>query len=469
MRVKAGKSIFLLGFWTFLLLFLKESFPKAAYAGSCTASPACAEVLAYEAGSALAPAVAAPTAAGSAATVNVTTATGVTTTEAAAGVAVVGDMRLSGLAAYYIWKQDDNERAQKKAKEKYCTANPLEVNLCGARPGHYRAMVRDNSWTGPFDLGQSGCSHHFDFFSPYGYDIWQPFPGNSFVRCGYTADTLRSINIKNADGTFQREQIANSYGGYISITALQKDPTPWQDWPQAKRDAAVASLNNSDWLEAYAAMKLGGFLKRGSDSIQTGTIIEIPTTNGSLPKKLTGSYTPNESPSPGSLTLTPAQQKTLLERKNYEQYVRLYTPQQDDETGCIAAHLPIHLGSGQDEPGALYATQVSGSPVDYFVLSNSGHGIAYDGLTPNTRNVWEAKNGYYSFFFGYLPDVTDIHRAERLVEWDIDKNEGLIIASECGYNLTWAFSDWDVAKLAEERWTVFPPKPRIIDQVYLGN
>lgn len=132
MRVKTVKSIFLLGFWTFLLLFLKESFPKAAYASSCTVSLACAEVLAYEAGSALAPAVAAPTAAGSASTISVTTATGVTTTEAAAGVAVVGDMRLTGLAAYYVWDRFQNERAQNKAKEKYCQSQADNV-ACGGK------------------------------------------------------------------------------------------------------------------------------------------------------------------------------------------------------------------------------------------------------------------------------------------------------------------------------------------------
>lgn len=210
MHLKTGKSIFFLGFWTFLLLFLQESFPKAAYALSCATSPACAEVIAYEAGSV----VAAPTGTGfGASTLSATTASGVTTSSVQAVAEISVASRLGTVAIWHYWNQNQNERAQEKARQKYCTANPLEVSICGERFGVYRAMVRDNSWPAPFDSGESGCSHHFDFFAPYGYDIWQPFPGTTFVRCGYTSDTIRSINIKNADGTFQREQIANSYGG----------------------------------------------------------------------------------------------------------------------------------------------------------------------------------------------------------------------------------------------------------------
>jgi hypothetical protein len=134
-RLKTKKSLSrLVGIWSFLLLLIfKGIFPKPAYAflsslDACAANPECAAAI----GSEIAPAVAAPTAAGSGATtISATTATGSTTTfvKAAANVTVVGDMRLSGVAAYYIWNQGRNQQAQEKARVKYCTAYP-SANVC---------------------------------------------------------------------------------------------------------------------------------------------------------------------------------------------------------------------------------------------------------------------------------------------------------------------------------------------------
>ena len=79
---------------------------------ACAAQPECAAI-----SSEVAPAVTAPTAAGTGVTtISTTTATGTTTSFVqAAGATVVGDMRLSGLVGYYIWNQ-----AQNKAKEINC-------------------------------------------------------------------------------------------------------------------------------------------------------------------------------------------------------------------------------------------------------------------------------------------------------------------------------------------------------------
>lgn len=125
MRVKTQVNVFrILRIYIFLLVS-QVAFPNTAYAflsslDACAANPECASVLGAE----LAPSVAAPTAAGSASTISVTTATGASTTiEAASGVAVVGDMRLSGVAAFYIWNQAQNQQAQDLAQKKYCTAN----------------------------------------------------------------------------------------------------------------------------------------------------------------------------------------------------------------------------------------------------------------------------------------------------------------------------------------------------------
>lgn len=124
-RFKTGKAVSrFLGISTFLLLLLlKGAFPKAAYAflssvDTCAAQPQCAGAISSE----LAPIIAAPTAeAGGAIAITTTTATGASTSvDAVAGVTVVGDIRLSGLVAYYIWNQGQNGQAQNRAIERYC-------------------------------------------------------------------------------------------------------------------------------------------------------------------------------------------------------------------------------------------------------------------------------------------------------------------------------------------------------------
>lgn len=252
---------------------------------------------------------------------------------------------------------------------------------------------------------------------------------------------------------------------------------PWKAWPQEKRDAAVQLLNSSDWQSLISSMPLGDFLER-KDTVNS-PIIVIPgqqTDNPNTPederqpKKIPGSYTyPGDltAPSSGSPVLTPEQKTALREQPNFGRYARNAT--KDDNTGCIAAPVSGHLGTAQDAPAARYATQVSSSPDDYFVMTPNGVGTAFDGLTPNTRNVWEAKYGYYSFFFEYNPRITDAARSEQLIKWDGQKNTQIEVSSECGYNLTWAFSDLDVADLARDRWTNFPPKPLIIYNEYFGN
>lgn len=133
--LKTKKSISkLFVIWTLLLLFILEGvFPEPAYAfmsslDACAVQPECAEAIGLE----LSPTIAASTAEAAGTTaISTTTATGATTSsvEAVAGTTVVGDMRLSGVAAFYFWNRTQNEQAQNKAKEKYCAANP-SVDVC---------------------------------------------------------------------------------------------------------------------------------------------------------------------------------------------------------------------------------------------------------------------------------------------------------------------------------------------------
>jgi hypothetical protein len=135
-RLTTNKSLSrLVGIWTFILvLIFKGVFPKPAFAflsslDACAAQPECAAAISSE----VAPGVAAPTSAGAgASTISTTTAAGATTSsvEATTGATVVGDMRVPGLVAFYIWNRGQNEQAQKKAAKRYCVAYPTDY-VCG--------------------------------------------------------------------------------------------------------------------------------------------------------------------------------------------------------------------------------------------------------------------------------------------------------------------------------------------------
>lgn len=243
----------LLGIWTILLFFiLKGAFPKPAYAfvsslDACAAKPECAAAISSE----LAPAIAAPTAEGVSATIGATTATGATTTQVAAGVAVVGDMRLSGVVAYYIWKSAQNQQAQEKARQRYCTAYPQD-SVCGSlevftyyNPG--RTIGKKNV-IGPVSL-YIPVPDKFGTYGPY-----------SFFQA---KDGLGNV-------TAQMYKIQYDVYGWRFVVV---DKTPaWKDWSQEKRSIAVAALQASGWQGFITSMPEGGRLNPG-DKVNAPTIV----------------------------------------------------------------------------------------------------------------------------------------------------------------------------------------------------
>ncbi len=289
MRSKTKKSISrLLGIWTFLvLLIFKGAFPKPAFAflsslDACAAQPECATAIASE----VAPAVATPTASGVATTITSTTAAGATTaSEAAAGVTVVGDMRLSGIAAYYLWSRGVNGQAQERAKQRYCATYP------------------DDEVCVPFKGGQNPVE-----YIVYGVDGWffsHPVPWRTYGTVvgplqSYRFDRNVHYNttiIFNEDGSKQRllhtYDSQGNYQGYLNgttptmrVTRVERadgkpdtggnpPPLPWQQWPQEKRSTAVASLTASDWLGLINSMPVGGRLIPG-DQVNAPSGIIIP-------------------------------------------------------------------------------------------------------------------------------------------------------------------------------------------------
>lgn len=123
---------------------------------------------------------------------------------------------------------------------------------------------------------------------------------------------------------------------------------------------------------------------------------------------------------------------------------------QDEEVPCFSAPVP-RLGG--NPLANAYATKVTGTTLDYFVRTPQGLSINYDGLSPGTTNVWEAKRGYGWFHNPQKRSLTD----RKLGEWDAQKNRGLAVATSCNYVHLWAVSERSVATLMNARWGGIPP------------
>lgn len=273
MRLTINKSVpKSVRIWTFLLLLIFQGIlPKPAYAflsslDACAANPECIAVL----GSEVAPAVAAPTSAGAgASTISTTTAAGATTSsvQATAGATVVGDMRVPGLVAYYIWNQAQNEQAQNKAKEKYCAANP-NVDVCNTSA----RIVSNNPTTFQgdcfIDIYYQGRLIDTQGVYPNGVSNvrWESglneYGSSSYELIVYTANVTR----------IRTDWFAWNRSYTWSLRSTETIATPWKDWPQEKRNAAVQLLNNSDWQGLITSMPAGGILNPG-DKIHAPTIV----------------------------------------------------------------------------------------------------------------------------------------------------------------------------------------------------
>ncbi len=103
---------------------------------------------------------------------------------------------------------------------------------------------------------------------------------------------------------------------------------------------------------------------------------------------------------------------------------------------CLSAPFPLHLGYDPTNPTpSAYATQVSGSPHDFFVMLPDGRHKFFDGLTPGTRQLWEAKYGYR----GVAQNPEQFGNViSNILYQALDQ---VAISSGCRYGLTWAFSD----------------------------
>lgn len=263
MRLTINKSVSKsVGIWTFLLLFiLKGVFPEPAYAllsslDACAVQPECAAAIGLE----LSPTIAAPAAEAAGTTaISTTTATGATSSsvEAVAGTTVVGDMRLPGVAAFYIWNQGQNQQAQNKASVKYCTANRGD-RVCGDGIVVNVYSTNNYRWLS------------LPFVSSVSADDWSTYTDYRIIdqsQYYYPAYGRYYIDLLNKSGWHSLCNVDPT-----TLTETPINPIPWKDWPQEKRNAAVQLLNNSDWQGLISSMPAGGILNPG-DKINAPTIV----------------------------------------------------------------------------------------------------------------------------------------------------------------------------------------------------
>ncbi|GAA6615865.1 hypothetical protein NUACC26_016630 [Scytonema sp. NUACC26] len=253
-KIRKGLAEFL-KIWLFLSIFLlKESFPHAAYAvttlNKCAVDPVCVETIGVEIGAN----VAAPTSTGlGQATIAATsgstgTANAVVTSVGRVGV-IVGSVG-GGYAIWHYWSQANNKQAQNQAQEKYCQVNPTDSVCHGFHfegQGQYQDCYPDGL--------------HWEF-TGYGssYSYQTIFNGNPPHGANCDWDLIY------IDGQLFTAFKPNTW------TAQELQQTPWKDWPQSKRDAAVSLLEPSDWQNLVSSMPQGGLLDPG-DTLDANKIV----------------------------------------------------------------------------------------------------------------------------------------------------------------------------------------------------
>lgn len=370
----------------FLLLLLKGAFPlKAAYALStngCAMQPGCLAMLKAELGTTIAAPSAVP-----------------------AGVSLVARFGTAGIVL--LWEQPLTEYAQVMARERYCTANPNDSVCVPFKGGQCQGMryvihveYSYNHYQGT-SVARTGWD---DFFGPI-----EGIVDTNGTGSGYANLFLRGRSYQ--DQIYERFLIHAPYSdlNYCKIVSLKPlysnqidncgnpPPSPWKDWPQAKRKAAVDSLTNSDWQDFTDSMKDDGLRLQNEPINGPIIVIEGQETDDlntpedeRQPKKVNGPYpwnqgpnVPYKFPAPLDQQLTEKQKTRLKERLNKEKLTEddisngkfRNIPDDPNNRKCFYTELPTHLGNY--EPHTKYATQVTGSQSDLFMTGPDGTPYAY--------------------------------------------------------------------------------------------
>jgi RHS repeat-associated protein len=171
--------------------------------------------------------------------------------------------------------------------------------------------------------------------------------------------------------------------------------------------------------------------------------------------------------------LTPGQRSIMT--KSYPSYIPFLSTQtqQDNENkigifkkgdGCWSGNVPRRgeeAASLEEYPiGNAYATYVTRSRFDFFVMTPLAIASTFDGRVPGTNQLWETKYGS-DFFFNLNSRAQDSIFRSMLSRFDAERIPGLNASRNCGYSYTWAFSSSDLRNRVASVWNGVPPTVHI--------
>lgn len=319
----------------------------------------------------------------------------------------------------------------------------------------------------------------------YGNDLISQRRGS--LRSNYLVDGLGStVSLTDASGDVTDQYIYDAYGNLINEFGTTQNNYLFagEQWDSNVKEYYLR--------QRYYQPETGRFTRRDThegrqddplslhkylyghanpvvniDPSGLFTISELKITMREISRAATTSYilSLGGQSSIGSLLGLSAKQMTGLKQANFDRFIPFL---RRDQNGCFSTDIPRLGASNSVLNGVIeppdwyeYATQVAGTIMDFLVVTREGIPSSFDGRTPGTRNLWEAKKGYgQTFFFNWNTDrFPEEARAAKLAEWTVQKNKGVSVSGQCGYNYTWSFSDRSAYDLADDAWSVLPPKP----------
>ena len=267
-----------------LLAGLPKLFPPppaaAMSSARCALDPACAALLR----SGVTQVVAAPTTPVVSSTTIVTTGTGITLSDIAAPVTIVG----VGTAAWYYWNQAQNQKAQNLARQRFYQThcpNPANDPLCGSAIDISFISPNNSNRLLAYRLGQ-------------GYE-WVAYKIEDVL---YDAGDGKGLQNWGPGFWFQTPDGRWHLGPGMDVKTLVVTPVnapTWENWPEVARATAVGLLTPDDWAGLISAMPVGGTLYAGQ-TIRAPQIIipgadtddpNTPLIDERLPRVVTPSYT----------------------------------------------------------------------------------------------------------------------------------------------------------------------------------
>lgn len=195
---------------------------------------------------------------------------------------IVGGALLVVGVSYWYFSEQNRKAAEERAKAKYLAANP-DSDVAGELPfeggqGSIIYNIRYNVTTDtgyvviPSTTQQAWGPINRVYLSLYDGGTWTTFKThqlyfNEYSQRSPTLTTQYLSPLDSGDKTYWKltvESVTRADGQPdTSGNPPRENPKPWQQWTDAQRQAAVDSLDDSDWEDIVQAMPMGGTLSDG--------------------------------------------------------------------------------------------------------------------------------------------------------------------------------------------------------------